>query len=125
MTIKQGFRLIYLIMFLAKVNLATDYDTFREGNNFDAVSPPISNELEEQEQSRSLSPELDLTITMHSQGSVEARRITSGEANLGKVPPIWVPDSVATHCMNCGVKFSVIKRRHHCRACGKVHSKLN
>lgn len=62
----------------------------------------------------------DLTITVHSQDSSEAQRITSGEANLGKVPPIWVPDSVATHCMNCGLKFSVIRRRHHCRACGKV-----
>ena len=62
----------------------------------------------------------DLTITVHSQDSPEAQRITSGEANLGKVPPIWVPDSVATHCMNCGLKFSVIRRRHHCRACGKV-----
>lgn len=61
-----------------------------------------------------------LTMTMQSHGSLEARRISSGEACLGKVPPIWVPDSVATHCMNCGVKFSVIKRRHHCRACGKV-----
>jgi len=67
----------------------------------------------------------DLTITVHSQDSLEAQRITSGEANLGKVPPIWVPDSVATHCMNCGLKFSVlIRRRHHCRACGKV-TKLN
>ena len=62
----------------------------------------------------------DLTITVHSQDSLEAQRITSGEANLGKVPPIWVPDSVATHCMNCGLKFSVLRRRHHCRACGKV-----
>ena len=62
----------------------------------------------------------DLTITVHSQDSPEAQRITSGEANLGKVPPIWVPDSVATHCMNCGLKFIVIRRRHHCRACGKV-----
>ena len=62
----------------------------------------------------------DLTITVHSQDSPEAQRITSGEANLGKVPPIWVPDSVATHCMNCGLKFSVLRRRHHCRACGKV-----
>lgn len=61
-----------------------------------------------------------LTMTMQSHASLEARRISSGESCLGKVPPIWVPDSVATHCMNCGVKFSVIKRRHHCRACGKV-----
>ena len=71
------------------------------------------------EQTQLLS-EPDLMIAMQSQGILEAQRITAGEANLGKVPPIWVPDSVATHCMNCGIKFSVIKRRHHCRACGKV-----
>lgn len=82
-------------------------------------SIPLPNELD-YEQSPSWSQEPGLTIAMDSQGSLAARRITSGEANLGKVPPIWVPDSVATHCMNCGVKFSVIKRRHHCRACGKA-----
>ncbi|GBP09355.1 Zinc finger FYVE domain-containing protein 9 [Eumeta japonica] len=35
-------------------------------------------------------------------------------ANLGKVPPIWVPDNMATGCMNCSAKFTMIKRRHHC-----------
>ncbi|XP_076290894.1 smad anchor for receptor activation isoform X2 [Lasioglossum baleicum] len=39
---------------------------------------------------------------------------------LGKQPPFWVPDSVAPSCMFCDVKFTVLKRRHHCRACGKV-----
>ncbi|XP_076168170.1 smad anchor for receptor activation isoform X1 [Ptiloglossa arizonensis] len=39
---------------------------------------------------------------------------------LGKQPPFWVPDSDAPSCMFCDVKFTVIKRRHHCRACGKV-----
>ena len=32
----------------------------------------------------------------------------------------WVPDSEAPNCMNCQVKFTFTKRRHHCRACGKV-----
>ncbi|XP_013119149.2 zinc finger FYVE domain-containing protein 9 [Stomoxys calcitrans] len=41
-------------------------------------------------------------------------------ANLGKIPPIWVPDNMATGCMQCSAKFTMIKRRHHCRACGKV-----
>ncbi|XP_073812365.1 smad anchor for receptor activation [Musca autumnalis] len=41
-------------------------------------------------------------------------------ANLGKIPPIWVPDNMATGCMQCAAKFTMIKRRHHCRACGKV-----
>ncbi|NWS49762.1 ZFY16 protein, partial [Probosciger aterrimus] len=34
--------------------------------------------------------------------------------------PLWVPDSEAPNCMNCQVKFTFTKRRHHCRACGKV-----
>ncbi|CAH1776117.1 unnamed protein product [Owenia fusiformis] len=39
---------------------------------------------------------------------------------LGKVAPFWIPDNEATKCMNCDSKFTFTKRRHHCRACGKV-----
>ncbi|CAL9689600.1 unnamed protein product [Knipowitschia caucasica] len=39
---------------------------------------------------------------------------------LGEVAPVWVPDSQAPVCMKCDVKFTFTKRRHHCRACGKV-----
>lgn len=39
---------------------------------------------------------------------------------LGKVQPYWIPDSETTFCMQCNLKFSFIKRRHHCRACGQV-----
>ncbi|OQV21125.1 Zinc finger FYVE domain-containing protein 9 [Hypsibius exemplaris] len=40
--------------------------------------------------------------------------------NLGKVRPEWVPDEFAPICMLCGTRFSMVKRRHHCRACGSV-----
>ncbi|NWH69861.1 ZFY16 protein, partial [Piaya cayana] len=41
-------------------------------------------------------------------------------ATLSWKQPLWVPDSEAPNCMNCQVKFTFTKRRHHCRACGKV-----
>lgn len=41
-------------------------------------------------------------------------------SSLGEVAPVWVPDSQAPVCMKCDIKFTFTKRRHHCRACGKV-----
>jgi len=29
--------------------------------------------------------------------------------------PVWIPDSKASDCQTCGVAFTVIRRRHHCR----------
>ena len=43
----------------------------------------------------------------------------STEADAGDAP-VWVPDKLAARCMVCGASFSVIRRRHHCRNCGKV-----
>ncbi|XP_021342255.1 uncharacterized protein LOC110442795 isoform X2 [Mizuhopecten yessoensis] len=42
------------------------------------------------------------------------------ENALGKVAPRWIPDAEAPLCMGCEAKFTFTKRRHHCRACGKV-----
>ncbi|XP_068208991.1 zinc finger FYVE domain-containing protein 16-like isoform X2 [Palaemon carinicauda] len=45
-----------------------------------------------------------------------------GEAGnlVGQVAPFWIPDDDAPKCQECGQKFTVIRRRHHCRACGRV-----
>jgi MAD, mothers against decapentaplegic interacting protein len=40
------------------------------------------------------------------------------QPDLGRVPPYWIPDNMTAQCMQCDTKFSMIKRRHHCRACG-------
>lgn len=41
-------------------------------------------------------------------------------------PPDWVPDEVCSYCTACKAPFTVIRRKHHCRSCGKVmtHSGL-
>ena len=33
---------------------------------------------------------------------------------------IWVDDSLITKCYNCENSFSIFKRKHHCRGCGKI-----
>ncbi|KAI9145989.1 Dbl homology domain-containing protein [Paraphysoderma sedebokerense] len=34
--------------------------------------------------------------------------------------PVWVPDSASDTCVVCCLKFSVLKRKHHCRYCGNI-----
>jgi hypothetical protein len=33
---------------------------------------------------------------------------------------IWTEDHLANECMKCGSKFSLFRRRHHCRCCGQI-----
>ncbi|XP_078287969.1 lateral signaling target protein 2 homolog isoform X3 [Rhinoraja longicauda] len=35
-------------------------------------------------------------------------------------PPEWVPDEVCSFCTACKAPFTVIRRKHHCRSCGKI-----
>uniref|UniRef100_A0A915I0V9 phosphatidylinositol-3,5-bisphosphate 3-phosphatase n=1 Tax=Romanomermis culicivorax TaxID=13658 RepID=A0A915I0V9_ROMCU len=35
-------------------------------------------------------------------------------------PVLWTPDHATSRCANCRAQFWAIKRRHHCRNCGKV-----
>lgn len=53
------------------------------------------------------------TFVNHEQQRIEAGR-------TGTAPPIWVPDRRVTMCQKCTVEFTVLVRRHHCRACGQV-----
>ncbi|GFY21570.1 lateral signaling target protein 2 homolog [Trichonephila clavipes] len=34
--------------------------------------------------------------------------------------PNWMPDTEADSCLNCDIKFSQFRRKHHCRNCGKI-----
>ncbi|KAK2499743.1 hypothetical protein MC885_017532 [Smutsia gigantea] len=35
-------------------------------------------------------------------------------------PPEWVPDEACGFCTACRAPFTVIRRKHHCRSCGKI-----
>ena len=43
-----------------------------------------------------------------------------GETDIGKIAPVWVRDDAVTMCMSCTTAFTTLRRRHHCRACGKI-----
>lgn len=34
--------------------------------------------------------------------------------------PNWVPDAEASHCYACATEFTLFRRRHHCRGCGRI-----
>ena len=48
------------------------------------------------------------------------RTTGNNEEGVGNVAPVWIPDRRVTMCQNCTVEFTLVVRRHHCRACGKV-----
>ena len=37
-----------------------------------------------------------------------------------KAKATWQPDSEAASCTKCGAKFTMVRRRHHCRLCGGI-----
>jgi hypothetical protein len=34
--------------------------------------------------------------------------------------PVWVPDEARKNCRDCDRSFHLVRRRHHCRACGDI-----
>ena len=32
----------------------------------------------------------------------------------------WMPDSACKECFLCGLKFTISRRKHHCRVCGQI-----
>uniref|UniRef100_UPI00398E6B3C zinc finger FYVE domain-containing protein 16 isoform X2 n=1 Tax=Pristiophorus japonicus TaxID=55135 RepID=UPI00398E6B3C len=54
------------------------------------------------------------------EGPGAAEQFSKEAAILGQNQPQWIPDSEAPNCANCQARFTFTKRRHHCRACGKV-----
>ena len=32
----------------------------------------------------------------------------------------WMPDNACKECFHCGLKFTISRRKHHCRVCGQI-----
>lgn len=35
-------------------------------------------------------------------------------------PATWIPDARVKICFGCAVRFSTLRRKHHCRSCGRI-----
>ena len=61
--------------------------------------------------------EKDLWMSEIQKGIDKYSAMRSGS---GVFSPLMVVDSAAKACMLCSDKFTLIRRRHHCRRCGKL-----
>ncbi|XP_018026157.1 zinc finger FYVE domain-containing protein 21 [Hyalella azteca] len=65
--------------------------------------------------------------------STSCKRLVKSKSGLRIIPanenerspfelaePEWIPDEDSPVCMECEEKFDFLKRRHHCRRCGRV-----
>ncbi|VDM18116.1 unnamed protein product [Hydatigera taeniaeformis] len=59
---------------------------------------------------RQASPSLPSTLPL-----VQAQSIP-----LSLEPPEWASDTSSTVCVACNSRFTMIRRRHHCRTCGRL-----
>lgn len=103
-------------MCTGEVTVLTETRCLDDGESvvgFDTAAPDVTDE------------ELDQLLREEEDGDDEGERnflppLSEEEQMLGKVKPFWIPDEEAPACMLCFGRFTVLKRRHHCRACGKV-----
>lgn len=83
-----------------------------------ATSSPIQTDRED-----SLTPNTE-SFSVHNISHPIPSQETSESQNrrysIVQEPPSWIPDNLAPRCMACGALFTVVRRRHHCRNCGKV-----
>ncbi|TGZ61403.1 hypothetical protein CRM22_008009 [Opisthorchis felineus] len=58
---------------------------------------------------------------IHMPFNLNAAAISSlAEARLSDDRRYWMLDESCRHCFECGSRFNAIRRRHHCRICGRI-----
>lgn len=78
--------------------------------------PPV---LEER-QGKSTSPRIIHTGVQNPPREPHHRGHTHRHRRRVRDPPNWVPDDHTTVCTSCKTPFTFVRRRHHCRNCGKI-----
>jgi hypothetical protein len=48
------------------------------------------------------------------------KKVNSFDEGSRHIAPVWVQDIASKECQKCGDKFTLLKRRHHCRMCGSL-----
>ena len=90
---------------------STDSDTRDDSSAFIVESP--------QKSFMAWAPsEAEKTAWVHAiQTAIDSLREKSMRES-SSVAPLWTPDTAVSVCQQCGGKFSVVRRKHHCRSCG-------
>lgn len=62
-----------------------------------------------------------LTLNYRRKENLNDQEIVSiqGREYQPKKPPLWVPDHLALSCLRCEREFTLFRRIHHCRNCGR------
>eukprot|EP00300_Choanocystis_sp_HF-7_P037075 c53067_g1_i1.p1 GENE.c53067_g1_i1~~c53067_g1_i1.p1 ORF type:complete len:612 (+),score=143.66 c53067_g1_i1:39-1838(+) len=60
----------------------------------------------------------ELELVLRFMAGCESRQTVLWKLEASR--PRWVPNHEAHRCLNCGDKFTLTTRRHHCRKCGCV-----
>ncbi|KAK3096025.1 hypothetical protein FSP39_022080 [Pinctada imbricata] len=64
----------------------------------------------------------DRSASFHTRATNRANRQYGHRPSYrARDPPAWVPDDQMTVCLACQSPFTIMRRRHHCRNCGKIY----
>ena len=51
---------------------------------------------------------------------ISLRHLDSKVMLFPRTPATWIPDTRVHRCFSCNLDFSIMRRKHHCRSCGRI-----